>query len=344
MNDQPPPFFILGAGFGVDAGAIVGPIEAESIYIGKYRFSCDYPLVRDLPAICFPSETPPVPVAEIEARMGEALAAGDNLPIERLCDALSKADHYLAPRLVGWPKNPNPYAQFFADFPASSFATYNYDAFVEFALFRAGQWFPHDGYGVKVAVDLGFTAEPYEVRDSECLVLHLHGTYMVYSYEHTFGAPDNDGVRWMELYDSPRFAFDPYSLGDGFYPFQRFMAGLAYKPNVHDRIVAPIPNKATGLKAAFIREVTQRANAIIAKQGSLVAIGYAFAAHDSASHSELLNTLNAASKPRAVVVSPEARAVVARLRPQYSRVEWIAVDLGFAAWVSASYPGLATSV
>jgi hypothetical protein len=344
MIRQPAPFFVLGAGFGADAGAIVGPIEAQSIYIGKYHFSCDYPLVRDLPAICFPAETPAVPVAEVERRIGEALASGDSHPIERLCDAFRKADYYLAPPLVGWPKEANPYDQFFADFPASSFATYNYDAFVEFALFHAGRWFPHDGFGVKVATDLGFTAEPYEIRDSTCLVLHLHGTYMVYSYEHTFGAPDTHSVRWMELYDSPRFAFDPHSLGHGFYPFERFMAGLAYNPNVLDRIVAPIPDKATGLKAAFIREVAQRANAIITEQGSLVAIGYAFAANDSASHSELLEALSAANEPRLVVVSPEASAIVERLQPRYSKIQWVAVNLGFAEWVRAGYPDLSASV
>jgi hypothetical protein len=257
---------------------------------------------------------------------------------------LGKADHYLAPPLVGWPRHPNPYAEFFSDFPSSSFATYNYDAFVEFALFRAGRWFPHDGYGVKVAVNLGFTAEPYQIRDSQCLVLHLHGTYMVYSYQHGFGETDKNGVRWMELFETTRFAFDPYSLGGGFYPFERFRADLAYHPAVQDRVVAPIPDKAIGLRGDFVRAVTQRAKEIIAKHGQVVAIGYAFGAHDTASYSALLETLNATDHPRAVIVSPEASAVVARLRPQYSKIDWVGVDLGFAAWVEAGYPGLTPSV
>jgi hypothetical protein len=335
-----PPFFVLGAGFGVDAGSIVGPIDAESIYVGKYRFSCAYPLVRDLPSICFPAETPSVPVTEVERRMGEALASGDNRPIERLCEELSKADHYLAPPLVGWPTKPNPYAQFFTDFPASSFATYNYDAFVEFALFRAGRWFPHDGFGVRVAADLGFTAEPHEIRASKCLVLHLHGTYMVYTHEHTFGPPDKNGVQWIELYDSPRFAFDPYALGQGFYPFERSMAGFAYSPDVHSRVVAPTPDKATGLKAAFIREVSERAKAMVAAPETLVAIGYAFAPNDSASHSELLEAFSAGNNRRVVVVSPDASGIVARLQPQYTKIKWTAVNLGFAEWVRSGYPDL----
>jgi len=342
LRDRPP-FFILGAGFGVDAGPTVGPIEARSIYVGNYRVSCAYPLVRDLPAICFPDETPAVRVSEVERRMGEALESGDYRPIERLCEELSKADYYLAPRLVGWPTKPNPYARFFADFPASSFGTYNYDAFVAFALFRASRWFPHDGFGVPVATELGFTAEPYDLRASTCLVLHLHGTYMVYTYEHTCVPPDEHGVQWMELFDSPRFAFDPDSLGHGFYPFERSMARLAYSPDVHSRVVAPIPDKAVGLKAAFIREVTERASALVASHETLVAIGYAFAQHDRASHTELLDAFSDGDGRRAVVVSPDASTIVARLQPQYPNITWAAVDLGFAEWVQSGYPSLGAS-
>ncbi|WP_319523670.1 hypothetical protein [uncultured Desulfosarcina sp.] len=224
MSNRPSPFFILGAGFGVDAGKIVGPINAESIYIGKYQFNCTYPLVRDLPRICFPDETQVVQVAEVENRLGDAIENGNNDPIERLCNELTKADYYLAPALVGRPMLQNPYSQFFADFQSSSFATYNYDSFVEFALFKAGRWSPHDGYGVEVAVDSGITTATAKVKDSSSLVLHLHGTYLVYSYKFTFGVPDRNGVQWMKRFDNSRFAFDPLSLGYLFSPFERFMA------------------------------------------------------------------------------------------------------------------------
>ena len=337
------PVFLLGAGFGVDAGPIIGPIEAESFYIGKYHFSCAYPLVRDLPEICFPEAAPPISVGDVEKRLGDEVDAGNHRPVERLCAALSKADHYLAPPLVGWPKSENAYSKFFADFAASSFATYNYDAFVEFALFRAGRWFPHDGYGVKVAVDVGHTAAPYAVRDSSCLVLHLHGTFMVYAYEHTFGAADAHGVRWLEQLEKTQFAFDPYSLTAGFYPFERVMAGLSYNPEVKDRVVAPVPGKTRGLKADFVQRVTARAKELIAQSGEIVAIGYAFAANDSASYSSLLDTLGAASRPRALVVSPDASAIVARLRPLYPTIDWVSMDFGFAAWVNANYPGISSS-
>ncbi|MEO7962790.1 MAG: hypothetical protein ABIT38_02660 [Gemmatimonadaceae bacterium] len=298
--------------------------------------------MRDLPGICFPDESPRVSVEEVETRLGAALAAEESAPFERLSEELSKADHYLAPPLVGWPRGSNPYSRFFADFLLSSFGTYNYDALVEFALFRAGRWSPHDGYGVRVATEVGYTAAQYEVRDSSCLVLHLHGTYSVYTYEHTFGPSDKSGVQWMEVYESPRFAFDPHSLG--FYPFERFIAGLAYAPNVMSRVVAPIPDKATGLKADFIRETSRRAREIVSKAGLVVAIGYAFSAHDEASYSELLESLDNTSGARVVVVSPDAEQVVERLSQQYSNTDWAAASMGFGDWVESNYPRVARSV
>ena len=338
------PLFLLGAGFNADAGKIVGPIEAESINIGRYPISCSYPLVRDLSAICFPDCSPSIPFDQIELRLGEELAAGNKAPFERLSAALSKADYNLASRLVGRTTNSNPYRTFFEDFPASSIATFNYDGLAELALFRLDQWSPHDGFGVKVAVGQGFTAEPYQVRDSKRLVMHLHGTYMVYEYDHTFGPPDANGVQWLELFERPRFAFDPHSIGPGFYPFQRYMAGLAYNPEVTSRVIAPIPNKAVGLTGAFISEVTQRTKQLIVAASSVVAIGYSFASHDSESYQELLKTLAKVEAPRIVVVSPDAGATVDRLRPQFPSISWTAVEQGFADWMEAGYMGLIETV
>jgi hypothetical protein len=337
------PLFLLGAGFGADAGAIVGPIEAQSIYIGKYRFSCAYPLVRDLPRVCFPSAAPPVPVTEVEAKLADSLRAGNHEPVDRLCEELSKADYYLAPKLVGWPDRPNAYAKFFSDFPGCSYATYNYDAFVEFALFRLGRWSPHDGFGVEVAVDVGFTAEPYELRGSESLVLHLHGTYLVYAYQHQFSTPDRHDVQWMERFETSKFAFDPHALGNLFYPCERYMAGLAYSFQLPERVVAPVPNKASALAADFVRRVRQTATALAADGRDLVAIGYAFGETDTESYSSLLNAANTA-RARVVVVAPEATATVQRLQPRHPMIIWSAQDFRFSDWVERGYPGLKAPV
>jgi hypothetical protein len=118
------------------------------------------------------------------------------------------------------------------------------------------------------------------------------------------------------------------------------MAGLAYDPNVLSRVVAPIPNKATGLKAEFIRSSTHRAKEIISKVGLVVAIGYAFSPHDEASHAELLETLDRTSGARVVVVSPDAEQVVKRLSRTHANIEWAAASFGFAAWVASGYPHL----
>jgi hypothetical protein len=338
-----PPLFVLGAGFGADAGVIVGPIEAQSIYIGRYRFTCGYPLVRDLPRICFPSVTPSVRVVDVEARLADELKTGNHEPVDRLCEELSKADYYLAPRLVGWPDRPNVYAQFFADFPGSSYATYNYDAFVEFALFRLGKWSPHDGFGVEVAVDVGFTAEPYELRPSKSLVLHLHGTYLVYAYQHQFSAPDRHNVQWMERFDTSRFAFDPHALGNLFYPCERHMAGLAYSFQLPERVIAPVPNKASGLATDFVRRVREQAMALAIGGRTIVAIGYAFGDTDRESYLPLLDAANA-GRSRVVVVAPDASGIVKRLRPRHTEVDWSAQNYRFSEWVTGDYPGLKSAV
>jgi len=193
-------------------------------------------------------------------------------------------------------------------------------------------------------VDVGFTAEPYQLRPSQCQVLHLHGTYLVYSYQHTFSAPDRHGVQWMQRFDEARFAFDPHSLGTLFYPCERSVAGLAYRHELPVRVVAPIPSKAEGLKEEFVRKVTSKAKALLEASPHVVSIGYAFAANDQDSHAGLLEAINSKHKSRVLVVSPEASTIVARLRPRYSRIEWTSQDRGFAEWVEGGYPGLETAV
>ena len=203
----------------------------------------------------------------------------------------------------------------------------------------AGTWSPHDGYGVDVAVELGLTPELYELTDSKCLVLHLHGSYMVYSYDYSFGPPDKNGVRWMEPFESSKFAFDPHSLGNLFYPFQRVMAGLAYRYYLPDRLVAPIPNKASGLRGEFVRRVNQRAEELLAEQRQVVAIGYAFSETDKASYSHMLESL-ATRQSTVLMVSPDASEIVLRLQTTYGNIHWSAVDSGFAEWVENGYAGL----
>jgi len=49
----------------------------------------------------------------------------------------------------------------------------------------------------------------------------------------------------------PDFIFDPDKLGHCFFPFERVPPSLGFK-YVEERVIAPVPNKAKGLKGEFI--------------------------------------------------------------------------------------------
>lgn len=340
LSSTTTPLFLIGAGFCADAKALAGSIRGESIYIGEYEIDCGYPLVADLPGICFPDASPAVSAEQVERRLADALRTRERGPLQRLCDALMKADYYLASRLLGSGR-PNPYSHLVDDFPESSYLSFNYDALLEFGLFRAGRWSPHDGYGVPVRVDLGFTAQPYEIRDSRSLVLHLHGSLLVYTQHHAFGPVDRSGFRWMERFDPPKFMFDPHALGTLFYPFTRAVGGLGYNPDVTERVIAPVAEKAEGLRAEFVSSVRARALNLLGGHPTVVSIGYSFAEGDRGSYCELLRALSRHERPRVVLVVPEAVPLASRLKEDFPNIVWEPQPMTFAEWVVRGYPGVA---
>ena len=333
------PVFIVGAGFGVEARNVAGSIRGQSIYIGEYEIECAYPLVRDLPAICFPEATPPVPPDEVEDRLADSISAGDWDPVGRLCKQLQKADYYLAPRLVGASGLENPYRTFFTDFADSSFINFNYDSFVEFALLRAGSWSPKGGFGVDVGFEVGYTAADFAVVPSRSVVLHPHGSLLVYTRNFSFGPADAEGIRWMHRHDPADFLFDPHALGNLFHPITRVIGGLSYDPDISNRVIAPVPDKAEGLRGAFVAAVMDRARHLLREEGSAVSIGYAFSGVDEESYRSLLEALSEHERPRLVLVSPEAEETVERLRPSFSRITFVPQPMGFTEWVGGGYPG-----
>ena len=337
MPKRPPPLFLVGAGFGADARA-----PADSIRdIGEHEIDCGYPLLGDLPRICFPDSSPAVSPDQVENRLADALGSRDWAPIKRLYDALMKADYYLATRLLG-PKHDNPYRRMIVDdFPESSYLSFNYDSFLEFGLFRAGRWSPHDGYGVPVDVSPGFTAEPYDVRDSGNLVLHLHGSLLVYTDRHTFGPPGKGGIRLMEQYDRPKFMFDPDSLGTLFSPYKRVEGRWGYNPDLTERVIAPVPEKAEGLRAEFVIGVRSRALELLRSHPIVVSIGYSFSTSDGSSYRKLLETLSVHESPRVVLVVPEAAELARRLAEEFPRIVWDPQGMTFAEWTERGYPGVA---
>ena len=333
------PLFLIGAGFGVEARRIAGPIRGNSIYIGEYEIDCGYPLVGDLPHICYPDAVPIPPPSEVEACLAESISLGDWEPIERLCFELFKADFYIAPRLLRASAEPNPYFALIQDFPESSYISFNYDSFLEFGLFQAGRWSPHDGFGVSVAAEVGFSAEPFAIRPSTNFVLHPHGSLLIHTEEFDFGAPDASGMRWMQRHDPPRFQFDPHSLAALYSPLGRVLPGLGYNPRMASRVIAPVPGKAEGDRGHFVKAVHSKAVELLGSVGSLISLGYSFAELDADSYIPLLKALAAHPDPHLVVVSPDADSIAARLASVLGGAELLPLAMTFGAWVDAGYPG-----
>ena len=340
MPKRPPPLFLVGAGFGADARALASSIRGKSIYIGEYEIDCGYPMLDDLPRICFPDSSPAVSPDQVENRLADALGSGDSAPIKRLYESLMEADYYLATRLL-CPNHVNPYRRMIDYFPESSYLSFNYDSFLEYGLFRAGRWSPHDGYGVPVDMSLGFTVEPHDPRDSRNLVLHLHGSLLVYTECHTFGPPGEDGLQWMKQHDPPKFMFDPHRLGTLFYPCTRVERRWGYDPDVTKRAIAPVPEKADGLRREFLTGVRSKALKLLRSHPIVVSIGYSFSPTDGGSYGELLAKLSLHESPRVVLVVPEAVELARRLAEEFPGIVWDPQGMTFAKWVERGYPGVA---
>lgn len=277
---------------------------------------------------------------QVENRLADAQGSGDSAPIDRLYKSLMEADYYLAPRLLGPNHHGNPYRRMIDDFPESPYLSFNYDSFLEFGLFRAGRWSPHDGYGVPVNVERGFTAEPYNSPDSRNVVLHLHGSLLVYTLRHTLEPPGEQGIPLMKWYDRPKFMFDPHRLSKLFYPYIRAEGGLGYNPDVTERVIAPVPEKAEGLREEFLTGVRSKALKLLRSHPTVVSIGYSFSPSDGGSYKDLLEELSVHERPRVVLVVPEAAELACRLEKEFPRIVWDPQGLTFAKWTERGYPGV----
>ena len=280
---------------------------------------------------------------QVENRLADAQGSGDSAPIDRLYKSLMEADYYLAPRLLGPNHHGNPYRRMIDDFPESPYLSFNYDSFLEFGLFRAGRWSPHDGYGVPVDVDIVPTAEPYDRRDSRNLVLHLHGSLLVYTLRHTFEPLRGQSIPMMKRYDRPKFMFDPHSLGTLFRPYIRAEDGdgLGYNPDVTERVIAPVPEKAEGLREEFLIGVRSKALELLRSHPIVVSIGYSFSPSDGGSYKHLLDELSVHECPRVVLVVPEAAELARRLEKEFPHIVWDHQAMTFVTWTEKGYPGVA---
>lgn len=327
------PTFVLGAGFNVDATAEAGPIFGNSLYAGHYQIDCGYPMVVETLRLCFDLDAISAGKS-IEDLFADAMARRNYDPLRKLADRLTQADYYIANRLASDERNC--YRRFFDAFTGSHFSTFNYDSLPETFLFRLGRWYPHDGYGVRVAARLPPGAERYADERSSTLVLHLHGSLCIRTSEYGVTRKPGQPMAMLTKRDEPLYAFDPSSISANFAPFQRAVGA----DDIEDRIIAPVPDKSQGLRESFISDTYVKAEALARDSDIMVAIGYSFNPHDRASYQCLLHALSASTSRKLLVVSPDAGVIVKAIRPGFPNLSIEPLEATFKQWVAASFPGV----
>jgi len=335
------PVFLLGAGFDRDARQCAVRATVAHMDIGPCKFGCDYPLADGLARLCF-GEEPSSHSGTVEEMFAEAIAGNDREPLKKLYKALMKADNYIVPRLLpGGDNQDNPYATFFQRFRECQFLTFNYDSLAELFLLHSGTWRPQDGYGVAVEAGLVPAADSAcQCRRSKARVLHLHGCLCLYTWGWDTERRPGSDVQRLVPRQTPLYVFDPGAIAYLFSPYTRAPQRTPYI-QVEDRVVPPVPNKATVLEQSFTEAVHDLAKGFLESCSRLVAIGYSFNQLDRASYEHLLDALSQSREALAVVVCPDAAALTRRLAKNYPRIHWEAYDDTFERWANASFPGSA---
>lgn len=322
--------FLLGAGFNRDSAGEIGSIECESIYIGKYHISPAYPLVADMWGVCFPEELKD-PSQSIEAKIQECALQNNTTPIKLLCEEIAKCDHYLVPRLIN---GKSCYRLFFDQFPNSHFLTFNYDALAEAFLLRRGVWNPSDGYGLPVEMSSHCTdGKRVELNPSQNLVIHLHGSICI--YESSVDWDTSREIPYLQLKENPVFKFDPNSIAQLFYPYQKTSLTIGENREIEQRVIAPVPDKSTGLRCAFVKEMYRKAVQLIGQSKNLVCIGYDFNENDALSYKPILEAVADHASCELIVVSPNANKIRCRLLEQAPKLEprLRVIESTFKEWV-----------
>lgn len=328
------PLFLLGAGFNRDASQEAGPIECESIYIGKYKITPNYPLVSDMWKICFPGETADSSIS-IEEKIQEHLLRGNAQPIKLLCEEISKCDYYLAPRLM---RNRSCYQLFFEHFSDSHFLSFNYDSLVEAFLLRRGVWRPSDGYGTPVEMSPYRTdGKKIDDRPSHSYVIHLHGSICI--YESAVAWDTTGDIPYLQLKEKPVFKFDPNSTAQLFYPYQKAPLTIGEDREIERRVIAPVADKSTGLKGEFVKEMYKKSRQFIQSTQRLICIGYDFNKHDLLSYQPILHEVQKNSLCELVIISPNSPNIAAHLIDAASDLEsrLRVVEMTFKQWAQADF-------
>jgi hypothetical protein len=326
ISRSQPIAFIIGAGFNQDAAV--------------YGDGIGYPLVIDLARECFEGPIDPDHVEEAFQNALSHQPYGKDHPLEKLRYLIMRADYKIGPELcrrVG--DAGNPYVTFLRKFASASFLSFNYDVLLELLLFRLGAWRPDDGFGVRIRAQLkptggGASCSPVDgLPDrSSSSVLHLHGSYSIYPGEFDYVQKSAGATNRIDIQarEEPYFVFDHYL----FPPFAGATPGLDYVP-VQARVIAPIPDKAEGLKAAFVQKVYEKAVDLLQRSKRVAALGYRFNERDAESYRPLLEAIAGGS---ILVVSPDADESVRRLILEYPNIAWTPLARRFAEWAALGFP------
>jgi hypothetical protein len=327
-----PIVFILGAGFCVDAAS-----EAGIPVINNRPVS--YPLVSELLKLCFNLTSLP-PNKSIEDLFQESIDNKEIKPRENLIYSLMEADYFLTPKLQkGGSHEKNVYMYFLDRFSKAPIITFNYDSLLEILMYSKKLWRPDDGYGVQVNASLGFGSDKFAStlpQSSNRLILHLHGTLCVYESDFSVEYPQESKEGRIRLRKKPLFRFDPDSITHCFSPYEGFPPDEAFR-YPYERVIAPIPNKVTGLRNGFIKRSYRSAIELIRKAKQIIVIGYSFNSNDHASYAPLFDDI---TNCEVLVISPHAEALIDRMNREYANIKWCGKNCSFKDWVINGFPGV----
>lgn len=311
-------------------------MHIEYSLAGPYDFSCDYPLMSDLIRLCYP-EREHENCRSIEEWFQASLDGDDFQPLRRLYEQLMKSDYHLVQRLIqNAERQTSSYGRFFEMYPDADFVTFNYDSFVELSLFKMRRWAPVDGYGVPVlAAQIPMAPNRGVLRTSKSVVLHLHGSLCIYDSSFRISEPDAAGTNWLQQKPQSDYLFDPDSLGGLFLPWRRYSEAHQGPAPIEARVIAPVPNKAEGLRRDFLTKVRSQAERRIQKADAVVAIGYNFNPSDAGSFEPLLSAVARRADPTLTVVTPSALETTERLGKFYDGIHFHPVPLSFSQWAVA---------
>ncbi len=336
------PLFILGAGFNRDARGEIGVIKGRSIFIGEHEIKTDYPLASDLLDICF-NDVDTGGQVSIEVLFENSIAKDNYEPLNKLYYLIMEADHYLIPELLPNNNSINSYSTFFDTFKNSSFLTFNYDSLIDLFLLHYKTWNPLDGYGVQVEAEIDNPTTDVNLQEaSTSFVLHLHGSLCIYSVDINLTTEEGRPYNLITPKKNSDFIFDAEKNANLFHPYLSVPPRIGGYEPVEKRVIAPIPNKAEGLKGEFIKGVYSKAKSLLGNAETLVSVGYSYNPLDESSYEELINTFSSKPGRKVLLIGPDAVALSSRLKESFNDLEWIPIEMTFKEWVENRFEGLGT--